>query len=81
MKHIFGLFMMPFMKGGHKMRLSENENKPSNFLLLRYMHLNPTKCQNQSPFVEIWLLYTSYKTKCVVFQNARSTVSFDQYFT
>ena len=34
------------------------------------------------PFLtEIWLLYKSEKTKCVVFENSKSTVTFDQYFT
>ena len=31
-------------------------------------------------FMEILLLYVSQKTKCVVFQNSKSIVTFDQYF-
>ena len=30
--------------------------------------------------MEIWLLYMSEKTKCVVFENSKSTAIFDQYF-
>ena len=43
MKPNIGLFMMPFMGRGHKIRLAENENKRLNFLMLRYMHLNPER--------------------------------------
>ena len=31
--------------------------------------------------MEMWLLNTNKKTKCVVFENSKSTATFDQYFT
>ena len=31
--------------------------------------------------MEMWLLNTSWKTKCVVFENSKSTATFDQFFT
>ena len=43
--------MMPFMgRGSEKYYFLKNENKRQNFQLLRYMHLNPTKCQHSSVF-------------------------------
>ena len=50
-------------------------------MLLRYMHLDPAKCQHLSVFYENMVVKYEFETKCFVFQNSKSTVTFDQYFT
>ena len=43
--------------------------------------MNLTKFRINPFFMEFWLLYMSQRTKCVVFQNAKSIVTFDKYLT
>ena len=57
------------------------KNKRQNLLLLGICIWIQQNVSINPFFKEIWLLYMDKKTKCVVFQNAKSSVTFDQYFT